>query len=53
MARKSPFPANVLQMPLPGQMITSFWRHEIKLATVHVTDNDVRFILWRPQNAYT
>ena len=43
MARKGTLPVSVLKTPLPGQMITHFWRHEITFATVHVTDDDVRF----------
>ena len=34
--------ANILKMPLPGQMIMSFLCHEVMFASVHVTD-DVRF----------
>ena len=43
MAQKDTLPANVLKTQIPGQMITSFWRHKITFATVHITDDDVRF----------
>ena len=43
MARKSTLPANVLKTPLPGQIITSRWRREIKFATVHAIYEYVRF----------
>ena len=36
-------PGNFLKTPLPGQIITSIWRHEITFATVHITDDDVKF----------
>ena len=45
MARKATLPANVLKSPLPGQILTSCWRHEITFAAVHVhvTDDNVSF----------
>ena len=43
MAQKVMLPTNVLQMPLPGQMIASFWRYKSTFATVHVTDDDIKF----------
>ena len=49
-ARKGTLHVNVLNMPLPGQRLTSSWRHKIMFASVHVTDNDVSF-LGRPRNA--
>ena len=45
MARNGMLPANVFKPPLPGQRLTSCWRHEITFATMHVTctDDDVSF----------
>ena len=43
MARKATLPANVFKTPLPGQRLTSCWRHEITFATVHVTGDDISF----------
>ena len=43
MSLKSIIQANSLKMLLPGQMITSFWCHEITFAAVHITDDDIRF----------
>ena len=43
MVWKGTLPANILKIPLPGQMITSFWRHEITLASVHFTDDSIKF----------
>ena len=43
MVRKSTLPANVLEMMLPGQRLTSSWRHEITFAIMHITDDDVSF----------
>ena len=33
----------VLKTPLPGQMITSFWNHQITFVIMHTTDADIRF----------
>ena len=35
--------ANVLKTQLSWQILTSSWRHEITIASVHVTDDDVSF----------
>ena len=43
MAWKGTVPGYNLKTPLPGQMITPVWRHKITFATVHVTDEGVRF----------
>ena len=43
LARNGILPANVSKTLLPGQMIISFWRHEITFTAVHFTDDDVRF----------
>ena len=48
MQRKGMLPATVLKMPLPGQMITSFWRHEVVCVCACYW---WRQILWRPRNA--
>ena len=42
MVQKGMLLANILKMPLPGQ-ITSCGRHKITFATMHVTDGDFRF----------
>ena len=48
MQRKGMLPATVLKMPLTGQLITSFWRHEVVSFCACYWCQ----ILWRPRNAY-
>ena len=43
MPRKSMLHANVFKAPFPGQMLTSFWYHRFTFATLHITDDDVKF----------
>ena len=41
--QKGTLPANILKTPLPGQRLTSSWRHKITFTSVHGTDGNVNF----------